>query len=344
LRDSLNELVNPATDTEAEEALKIAQSLQAHEEQAFMVRRMWELKEYQASINSEAIHNCINHHTTMLALSMLADFMLLGSVTATGSWALGDVKKEVLEKSLMKYINAILRVINKYLINQLIEANYTTQRLPELVCAGLSEEDLRAWAETMQILVNATLLKGDKTLRADVREKFSLPKEDEEEPAPEAAITQTFRLLSECDCGGRGHRTLTEREQRLGMTDEHRVALKDTLQKAQDAFVIKARPIWEEMKASLVEQLKDGKKAADIEVPEKLKVKYRQNLYDTYMAQEVSGASSVAKELKKPIDEKAFKSLMEKKATLVSNALADKDCMDLKYFVRLEEARRLGRK
>jgi len=140
-----------------------------------------------------------------------------------------------------------------------------------------------------------------------------------------------LKLLSLASDGNKAlQKPLTEKEKRLGLTEEHAYDLKEELDRAQEQFQKQIRPIWEQMKDGLRVQLVNGIDPEKLVVP--YRDKYQAALKETLLAMAEKGAAQVQKELGRKVDMKA----PEDWADEVSAALSQKDCMDLKYFVRLE--------
>jgi len=357
-------MVKPADRTDA---LAKLEALQAHEEMAHYIPKTMELKELEGKMNTDAIQNSLRHHTTMMAMSILADFMLLGVVADRGAQSLGDTKIDFFYKSLTSKIDTFLRVHNQYAIPALIDANYTvTDGLyPRLVCMGLTQEDMKAWADTLGVIATTSFLPPYIELTKHIAKKLDLPEppegiEDiinvrwrrEQEAAANApggnmaAPPPALRewALSECSCGTQTGtpRQLTDRERALGLSEEHLRDVRDQREAIEARFVEKVSPVWEAMKADLARQLKKSGDPYALSVPDKLKAQYRALLREAWEESGKVGGQAVLRELKK--DAKGWEKLNTQAADLASHALAEKDCRDLVYFVQTQAALKLGRK
>lgn len=351
------------TPDDRDKALENLEALQAHEEMAHYIPRTMELRELEGKMNTDAIQNSLRHHTTMMAMSILADFMLLGVVADKGAQSLGDTKIDFFYKSLTSKIDTFLRVHNQYAIPALIDANYTVidGRYPKLICLGLTQDDLRAWAETLGTIATTSFLPPYPELSTHIAEKLDLPAPSKtdlinvrwksnstgQEPPPASLPPQlrerSWRFSEEAGSAEATGRQLAAREKALGLDEQGVIALREAQEKIEQAFLSKVKPVYASIKKSLNEQSNKGVDSNDLAVPDKLRLQYKALLKDAYLNSERNGALSVRREMKKAPG-KDMAAVLEAKAEEAAAALADKDCQDLVYFARLEIARRIGRK
>ena len=92
-----------------------------------------------------------------IARSVMAEFLMLGGGN-TGSYALSKSKTDLFLRSMESYINTIVTVLNKQLIERLWQLNgldYST--MPKLVAGDVAPHDLREIAAFLRNLNNADI-------------------------------------------------------------------------------------------------------------------------------------------------------------------------------------------
>jgi phage gp29-like protein len=84
-----------------------------------------------------------------IARSLMAEFLMLGS--GSGSYALSKTKTDLFLRSLESYINAIVDVLNKQLIERLWQLNgLPWETMPKLVAGDVAPHDLREIASFLR--------------------------------------------------------------------------------------------------------------------------------------------------------------------------------------------------
>lgn len=74
----------------------------------------------------------IDHHDIEMAKAVLGQIINMGTTVSGGSYALGQTQLEMLLLALQALRDDIAQVINSYVIPELIDWNYSTQRYPQL--------------------------------------------------------------------------------------------------------------------------------------------------------------------------------------------------------------------
>lgn len=120
----------------------------------------------------------INRYDYRIAITMLADIVLIGS-DASGSFALADTKKSILSSALEALIKSIASTLNKHVVPKLFEYNtFSIEKLPELQAGEIEVPTLR---ELALILKSMGLDIGkDRDLMDFVRKVASMPTLDDE--------------------------------------------------------------------------------------------------------------------------------------------------------------------
>lgn len=81
----------------------------------------------------------INHHNAEMARSVLAHFMMLGTGSSTGSWALSQDQSDMFIMSLKSLVSSVEEHINSYLIPKLIDYNFESPKYPKFQFAELTD-------------------------------------------------------------------------------------------------------------------------------------------------------------------------------------------------------------
>jgi len=120
----------------------------------------------------------INRYDSRIAMTMLADFLLLG-MQRQGSYALAATKSELYEASLRTIADRICAVVNTYAIPELLRINPLDEEIarpPQLICGDLSVPDISQVCDLIRTLSGAQdILKDDLELENHVRRKAGLP-------------------------------------------------------------------------------------------------------------------------------------------------------------------------
>ncbi len=74
----------------------------------------------------------IDHHDIEMAKAILGQIINMGTTVSGGSYALGQTQLEMLLLSLQALRDDIAQIINSYVIPELIDWNYSTQRYPQV--------------------------------------------------------------------------------------------------------------------------------------------------------------------------------------------------------------------
>lgn len=97
-----------------------------------------------------------------IARSLMAEFLMLGS--GSGSYALSKTKTDLFLRSLESYINTIVDVLNKQLVERLWQLNgLDWSTMPKLVAGDVAPHDLREIAAFLRNINNAGIELQDQT-------------------------------------------------------------------------------------------------------------------------------------------------------------------------------------
>ena len=129
----------------------------------------------------------IRRYNREILISVLAQFLDLGS-GATGSRALSADHSSTFHNNLTAVARQVKDIMNKYVVKQLVDLNYTVENYPTLKFSNIG---LPAYAEIVKALTGLTqqgIVVPDEKLEAHIRQLMSLPEKselEEEEEKPE---------------------------------------------------------------------------------------------------------------------------------------------------------------
>lgn len=144
----------------------------------------------------------INRYDSRIAMTTLADFILLGH-EHTGSFALSDDKTELFAIAIGSYLDIICEAFNNQAIPRLIDLNGEHFKgitdYPKMVHGDIEKIDMNKLAQYIQAMVGTGVLIPDDELETYVREVGNLPpkvSEDERFIDPDREDQQTNDLGS----------------------------------------------------------------------------------------------------------------------------------------------------
>ena len=121
----------------------------------------------------------INRYDTRIAMTVMADFILLGH-QGTGSYALSSDKSQLFKEAIKTYLDIICEVFNRQAIPRLIEANgqhfQGITDYPKLVHGDVEHIDLGVLGDFLQKMSASGILMPDEDMEDYVREAAQLPK------------------------------------------------------------------------------------------------------------------------------------------------------------------------
>lgn len=122
------------------------------------------------------IDKVITRYEQRMAISVMADFLLLGQ-TNTGSYALSLNKSQLFLQALNTVLQTICETINQYAIPRLLKLNgFNTSKAPDLTYGTIQEVDLKELGDFISKLANAGApLFPDPELEEYLRKRANLP-------------------------------------------------------------------------------------------------------------------------------------------------------------------------
>jgi hypothetical protein len=128
---------------------------------------------------SAAVKDALDYHSSKIDAVVLGEFMRLGQ-QGVGARATADVQQD----PFLAYVEALASMviespINTQLIPRLVGLNYSTARMPKLVCSLIDSTSLTELADYVSKLASAGALRPEPTLEAYLRAKADFPEADE---------------------------------------------------------------------------------------------------------------------------------------------------------------------
>ena len=150
----------------------------------------------------------IARYDQRIALSVLADFLLLGS-RQVGSFALAVDKTDLFTTALKAWLDSIVGVVNRHAIPRLIRLNgWPVTQTPELRYGSIDRVDVAGFATAVSDLVKVGALTPGPDLEAKVREVMKLPALPPEpaaaDEAPSDATPEPAGTAAAASAGYRG--------------------------------------------------------------------------------------------------------------------------------------------
>lgn len=179
------------TDQDKKTARNILKNFRAHDEQYLIMTEKVKVEFLDMHANTtKDPSNSLQYHSRQILLSMLVQFLQLGSKEgSSGSWALSADHSELFLQSIEGIAQNLCDTINRFLIPQLVDANYPgSERYPRLVFSDIKRTDVAGLASAYKTLGEAG---GLKPIRGDekyMRSIMNLPERTPEDDAYDEKI------------------------------------------------------------------------------------------------------------------------------------------------------------
>lgn len=123
------------------------------------------------------------YYKNAILTALFADLLILGQ-GATGSYALGGIKSQLMGVAIEALLKEIQDVTNNDLIRHTFELNgWDTSRMPTLQYEDFEADDLEAFSKAVQRYASTSMLEVDRAVLNKVRESIGVDTyPDEEEP------------------------------------------------------------------------------------------------------------------------------------------------------------------
>jgi len=116
----------------------------------------WEIEPFGGTGGMPDYEKLINHHDAMMAKSVLAHFIQLGTGSSSGSWALSEDQSDFFTIALETILAEWSEVFTFYVAPQLVDFNFSSGAYPEVKFGPLSDQTRDVMAEVFKVLSSAT--------------------------------------------------------------------------------------------------------------------------------------------------------------------------------------------
>lgn len=135
--------------------------------------------EGKKNFNTEAIKN---YHKNNILTALFSDILIMGQST-TGSYALGNLKNNLMGIAVEAILKDIQEVLNNDLIKQTYELNgWDTARLPKFIYDDFQEENLEEFSKFVQRVASVGLLEIDRPVLNKIRSSMGVELYPEDTP------------------------------------------------------------------------------------------------------------------------------------------------------------------
>jgi hypothetical protein len=165
-------------DSKAEDrvaALGYLSQLATHEKASILLPYGWTfgLKGVEGTLRDPK--DSIAHHNLMIAMSALAQFMMLGQ-TQTGARSLGETLGDFFYLALQATAKAIEEELSRTTVRRLVDYNFAgVKRYPRVVAQKIQAIQFETLCTALKELGGAVLIQGDDELEAYLRKQMGLP-------------------------------------------------------------------------------------------------------------------------------------------------------------------------
>jgi hypothetical protein len=199
-----------AGDDDLDDAEEMAQNIRSNEKGYIVMpgpkkEGGWAFEIVTPGTNSagDQADKAIQHHSKMITLSVLANFLQLGT-DGVGSLALSQDQSSFFLKCLQDVASYVGEQITNQVIKQIVDINFGPQEwYPYMKCTSLGDVDYGEFSSTLSTLAGAGLVKQDAELLQFVHREFHLPEISDEdmELMKEQEIEQSLGALEGADSG-----------------------------------------------------------------------------------------------------------------------------------------------
>jgi phage gp29-like protein len=173
---------NGATPKDVAEMRKLMRNLRSNEESYLEIPMGWEvgLVEMKAQAIKDA-EPMISHHDRQITKNVLAQFLELGSSGGSGSRALSEDHSDLFLLSEEAVAKHIQEVVQKDLIKELVDYNFTVDCYPELHHGQIGIVDYQKLSASLQQLSGAKMITTNYELEKYLRKTMKLPEIEQDE-------------------------------------------------------------------------------------------------------------------------------------------------------------------
>ena len=172
---TLPENADPKEIDAAEQAVE---DLRANEKMGLVLPNGYVATILEGKLKASELLALIQHHDSMIAKCVLAEFLQLGQEGKGGSYALSKDKSDFFLMSCEGYTKNICDTVNRHAIPQLIDYNFPNVKVYPKLTASLGDIDKFKLAEALKSLSDGKIIVPDDSTEKYMREKMGLPEID----------------------------------------------------------------------------------------------------------------------------------------------------------------------
>jgi hypothetical protein len=142
--------------------------------------------EGKKNFNTESI---INYHKNNILTALFADILIMGQNT-TGSYALGNLKANLMGVAVEAFLREVQEVINNDLIRQTYELNgWDTTRTCRVIYDDFQEENLEEFSKLIQRVASVGLIERDRAVLNKIRDAIGVEQYPADMPVQDELLT-----------------------------------------------------------------------------------------------------------------------------------------------------------
>jgi SPP1 gp7 family putative phage head morphogenesis protein len=281
------------------------------------------------------IEPLINHHNAEMARSVLAQFMMLGTGTSTGSWALSNDQTDMFILALRSVLHQVESHVNSYLIPDLIDYNFEKPMYPKFEFSDITESTqnllrdiaLKLMEQKPEGIPDWLMSESVKQLAAQL--DIEVPEEEGETASTDPAMSYKPRATQFADM--KWKRPLTPAEGKVNFTGIQR-----KYDQLEEDFAQTVKPVWDKVRANTVKDLRKLLEKGDLKALDSFVIpglaeyeaELLKSMLDAYSYAKVGAADEM--ERKAPANKAETKELLKRQA----QSIVEKQSADLLFEIR----------
>lgn len=130
------------------------------------------------------LNEVINRYSANMAISMLSQFLILGVINSSGSFALSKEQSTLFYKAVEGFAASICDTVNsQFAGSKCLQVFNNLEKQPKLIATGIDKPDLGELASFLGRLLKFNVITPDDTLEEFLRNRASLPSKEKSNPA-----------------------------------------------------------------------------------------------------------------------------------------------------------------
>ena len=167
------------------QAIEVLQAYTTHQSAYMTKPEGWNLTFSQTGFDPEKLSKAIDMENQEMVRAFMANFMLLGSSSGSGSYALSNDLSDFFLGGIEYIANYISEEISRTVAKSLIDINFGPQEsYPQLKATGIRDRAGKELAEVIQLLTSSGVITKGPELEKELRRRYKLPELNEEEITP----------------------------------------------------------------------------------------------------------------------------------------------------------------